>query len=134
MSLAQLIPLTGVVIVMTPQDVAQSIANKAIDMFRQLEASGSMPIPILGVVENMSGFICPKCGEESDLFRKGGGVRAAQRLDVPFLGAIPIDPTICISGDAGRPSMLTAPFSRQADAFRHIAGQVAARVSTLAMA
>jgi ATP-binding protein involved in chromosome partitioning len=133
MSLAQLIPLTGVVVVMTPQDVAQSIANKAIDMFRQLEASGSMPIPILGVVENMSGFICPKCGEESDLFRKGGGERAAHRLKVPFLGAIPIDPIICVSGDTGRPALLTSPDSRQADAFRHIAGQVAARISTVTM-
>jgi ATP-binding protein involved in chromosome partitioning len=133
MSLAQLIPLTGVVVVMTPQDVAQSIANKAVDMFRQLEASGSMPIPILGVVENMSGFVCPKCGEESDLFRKGGGERAAHRLNVPFLGAIPIDPTICVSGDAGRPALLAAPESLQAGAFRHIAGQVAARVSTVTM-
>src|SRR2546421_7121988 len=65
MSLAQLIPLTGVVIVMTPQDVAQTIANKAVDMFRQLEAAGGRHVPILGVVENMSGFICPNCGEES---------------------------------------------------------------------
>ena len=134
MSLAQLIPLTGVVIVMTPQDVAQSIANKAIDMFRQLEASGAAPIPILGIVENMSGFICSKCGEETDLFSRGGGVRAADRLGVPFLGRVPIDPTICVAGDAGRPALLMAPESAQAEAFRHIAGQVAARISTLAMA
>lgn len=131
MSLAQLIPITGVVVVMTPQDVAQSIANKAIDMFRQLEAAGVRKIPILGVVENMSGFVCPRCGEETPLFSKGGGQRAATRLGVPFLGAIPLDPMICVSGDAGRPSLLMAPESRQADAFRHIAGQVAARVSTV---
>ncbi len=132
MSLAQLIPLSGVVVVMTPQDVAWTIANKAVDMFRQLEAAGTRPIPILGVVENMSGFVCPKCGEETALFNKGGGERAAERLGVPFLGAVPIDPTICISGDAGQPALLMDPESRQADAFRHIAGQVAARASTLA--
>lgn len=131
MSLAQLIPLTGVVVVMTPQDVAQEIANKSILMFRMLEQSTSRPIPILGVVENMSGFICPSCGVETPLFRKGGGESAAQRLGVPFLGAIPLDPTICISGDEGTPAILMSPESRQADAFRRIAGQVAARVSTI---
>jgi ATP-binding protein involved in chromosome partitioning len=131
MSLAQLIPLTGVVIVMTPQDVAQQIANKSILMFRMLSESTGRDIPILGVVENMSGFVCPKCGEETALFRKGGGVDAAERLGVPFLGAVPLDPTICISGDAGEPSILMSPDSRQAEAFRLIAGQVAARVSTI---
>lgn len=133
MSLAQLIPLTGVVVVMTPQDVAQKVANKAIDMFRQLEAAGTRHIPILGVVENMSGFICPKCGEESALFSSGGGERAALRLNVPFLGAIPLDPMICVAGDAGKPALLMSPKSRQADAFRRIAGQVAAQTSILAM-
>ncbi len=131
MSLAQLIPLTGVVIVMTPQDVAQTIANKSVDMFRQMEASGGRHIPILGVVENMSGFVCPRCGEESPLFKKGGGERAAARLGVPFLGAVPIDPAISISGDAGQPALLMNPDSRQAEAFRTLAGNVAARVSTV---
>ena len=133
MSLSQLIPLSGVVVVMTPQDVAQNIANKAVDMFRQLEAAGGRHVPILGVVENMSGFVCPNCGTESPLFRKGGGERAAERLGVPFLGAIPLDPTITISGDAGTPAVVMDPESRQADAFRMIAGKVAARVSTLAV-
>jgi len=133
MSLAQLIPLTGVVIVMTPQDVAQQIANKSIAMFQMLEQSLGRPIPILGVVENMSGFICPKCGVETPLFGEGGGQRAAARLGVPFLGAVPLDPTICVSGDAGRPALLIEPESRQAHTFRHIAGQVAARVSTLTL-
>jgi ATP-binding protein involved in chromosome partitioning len=85
------------------------------------------------VVENMSGFVCPKCGEETALFNKGGGVRAAERLGVSFLGAVPIDPTICVAGDAGTPAIIMAPESLQAAAFRHIAGQVAARASTLAM-
>jgi ATP-binding protein involved in chromosome partitioning len=133
MSLAQLIPLSGVVIVMTPQSVAQNIANKAVDMFRQLEAAGGRHVPILGVVENMSGFICPSCGTESALFRKGGGEQAADRLGVPFLGAIPLDPTITLSGDSGTPAVVMDPESHQANAFEHIAGQVAARVSTLAV-
>jgi len=134
MSLAQLIPLTGVVVVMTPQDVAQQIANKSILMFRMLEQSTGRPIPILGVVENMSGFVCPTCGTETPLFSQGGGVRAAERLGVPFLGAVPLDPTICLAGDAGRPAILVAPDSIQAGAFRRIAGQVAARVSTVTLA
>lgn len=133
MSLAQLIPLTGVVVVMTPQDVAQQIANKSILMFRMLEQSTNRAIPILGVVENMSGFVCPACGTETPLFSKGGGERAAERLGVPFLGAIPLDPTICVSGDIGKPALLVAPESKQADAFRRIAGLVAARVSTITM-
>ncbi|MCC6731305.1 MAG: Mrp/NBP35 family ATP-binding protein [Chthonomonadales bacterium] len=131
MSLAQLIPLTGVVVVMTPQDVAQQIANKSIVMFRAMEQSTERDIPILGVVENMSGYVCPQCGVETPLFGSGGGERAAARLGVPFLGAIPIDPTITVSGDAGRPAILVEPGSRQAEAFRRVAGQVAARVSTL---
>jgi ATP-binding protein involved in chromosome partitioning len=131
MSLAQLIPLTGVVVVMTPQDVAREIANKAVLMFRMLEHSTGRRIPILGVVENMSGFVCPSCGVETPLFRKGGGEAAAVQLGVAFLGAVPVDPAITISGDAGEPAILLAPESKQAEAFRRIAGQVAARVSTL---
>jgi ATP-binding protein involved in chromosome partitioning len=134
MSLAQLIPITGVVVVMTPQDVAQQIANKSVLMFRMLEQSTERPIPILGVVENMSGFVCPHCGEETFLFNKGGGEKAAANLGVPFLGSVPLDPAICVSGDAGQPALLMAPDSRQAEAFRHIAGQVAARVSTVTLA
>jgi ATP-binding protein involved in chromosome partitioning len=79
----------------------------------------------------MSGFVCSHCGEETPLFRKGGGERAALALGVPFLGAVPLDPAITLSGDAGRPAILQVPDSRQAQAFRRIAGQVAARVSTV---
>ena len=131
MSLAQLIPITGVVVVMTPQDVAQQIANKSVLMFRMMEQSTQRSIPMLGVVENMSGFVCPKCGEETDLFRSGGGEESAVKLGVPFLGSIPLDPSICVAGDIGKPALLVAPESRQADAFRSIAGKVAARISTL---
>ncbi len=131
MSLAQLIPLTGVVVVMTPQDVAQQIANKAILMFRAMEEATERPIPILGVVENMSGFVCPECGAETDLFGSGGGFRASMRLGVPLLGSVPIDPAVCVSGDMGKPAILVAPDSRQAHAFRDIAGKVAAQISTV---
>ncbi|HSV72214.1 MAG TPA: Mrp/NBP35 family ATP-binding protein [Chthonomonadales bacterium] len=134
MSLVQIIPLTGVVIVTTPQDVAQEIATKAVLMFRTLEQSIERPIPILGIVENMSGFVCPSCGEETDLFGTGGGERAALNLKLPLLGSVPIDPSICLSGDAGRPSILMAPDSPQASAFRRIAGAVAARASIAAHA
>lgn len=133
MSLTQLIPITGVVIVLTPQDVAQQIANKAVIMFRTLEESSQRRIPILGIVENMSGFVCPRCNEEYDIFGSGGGLRASLRLGVPLLGSVPIDPTVCMAGDAGRPAILLAPESRQAEAFRRIAGQVAARASTVAL-
>jgi len=134
MSLAQLIPLTGVVIVMTPQDVAQRIANKSVVMFRTLEESTGRPLPILGIVENMSGFACPRCGTVTPLFGADGGRRAAERLGVPFLGAIPIDPAVTASGDAGQPAILLEPETAQAEAFRHIAGQVAARISRLSTA
>lgn len=133
MSLVQLMPLTGVVIVMTPQDVAQQIANKAIAMFRMLEESSERSLPILGIVENMSGFICPHCGVVSEVFGSGGGERAAERLGVPFLGRVPIDPLITASGDMGQPALILEPQSVQAEAFRKIAGQVAARISTLAL-
>lgn len=121
MSLAQLIPLSGVVIVMTPQQVAQDIANKSILMFRTMEQGLGRAIPILGIVENMSGSI----------FGSGGGERAAERLDVPFLGRVPMDAVISSSGDAGNPAVLAAPDTEQAEAFRRIAGTLAARVSVL---
>lgn len=133
MSLAQAIPLTGVVVVMTPQDVAQRIANKAIAMFRALEEGLGRPLPILGIVENMSGFVCPHCRQLSTVFGQGGGRRAAERLGVPFLGEVPMDPLITEAGDEGQPSILVDPESPQASAFRSIAEQMAARISALSM-
>jgi ATP-binding protein involved in chromosome partitioning len=121
MSLAQMVPISGVVIVMTPQQVAQDIGNKSVLMFRTLEQSTGRAIPILGVVENMSGAV----------FGTGGGERAAERFSVPFLGRVPLDPNICASGDAGMPAVLADPASEQAQAFRSIAGTLAARVSVV---
>lgn len=121
MTLAQQVPLSGVVIVMTPQKVAQEIANKSILMFRMLEASLNRKIPLLGIVENMSGGV----------FGSGGGETAAKHLDVPFLGRIPLDTVISECGDGGKPIAAKFPDSDSAKAFRAIASTLAARLSVL---
>ncbi len=120
LTLAQQVPLSGVVIVMTPQHVAQEIANKSVLMFRMLE-QGGRNIPLLGIVENMSGTV----------FGTGGGETAATRYSVPFLGRIPLDPHVCEGGDSGTPVLLTHPDSEAAVSFRNIAQALAARVSVL---
>jgi Mrp family chromosome partitioning ATPase len=97
LSIAQLIPGGHSVVVTTPQDVALLDARKAVMFARQVNMS------VLGVIENMSGFTCPHCGEPIELFKQGGGRRAAEELDVPFLGAVPLDPAVAASGDAGEP-------------------------------
>ena len=96
LTLSQLLPLTGAVIVCTPQDVALLDAVKAIAMFRKVR------IPVLGLVENMSGFVCPSCGQRHDIFGSGGARQRAEELDVPFLGDVPIELQIRESGDEGR--------------------------------
>ena len=97
LSVAQLVPATGAVIVTTPQDVSILDSRKAVVFARRLN------LKVLGIVENMSGLVCPHCGKRIDLFKTGGGERAAREMRVPFLGRIPIDPTIVVSGDEGRP-------------------------------
>jgi Mrp family chromosome partitioning ATPase len=98
LSVAQLIPgIYGVIIVTTPQEVALLDSRKAVNFARALK------IPVLGIVENMSGFICPYCGKGMDLFKSGGGEKAALEMKVPFLGRIPLDPSIVAAGDDGRP-------------------------------
>lgn len=134
MTLAQSVPITGVVIVMTPQDVAFTIAGKSVAMFRRMEEGLGRPIPILGVIENMSGFACPHCGEVTPIFVGKGGKHAAQRLEVPFLGSIPLDPNISLSGDEGVPAIVSHPESAQAKAFREIAQALAAQCSIHSMA
>lgn len=99
-SLTQTVPLTGAVIVTTPSDVALQDARKAIEMFRQVK------VDILGIVENMSYFVCPHCGHEIDVFSKGGGQRTAEQFGVPFLGSIELDPDIRKAGDSGHPIVL----------------------------
>jgi ATP-binding protein involved in chromosome partitioning len=125
LSLVQSVPLAGGVIVTTPQDVALSDARKGVMMFRQVET------PILGIVENMSYFACPHCGERTEIFSTGGGERISEMYRVPFLGRIPLDTAIRIGGDEGKPVNISAPESPTAAAFRQMARQLAARISTL---
>src|ERR1700716_4133923 len=126
LSLSQLIPLSGVVIVTTPEDVALRDVAKGMAMFKQLE------VPIIGVVENMSYFICPNCSDKHDLFGRGGGERIAQTFGVPFLGQIPLQLNVRLGGDEGQPVVLADPESPAAKALAFVAGEVARQVSVLA--
>ncbi|MDH5253696.1 MAG: Mrp/NBP35 family ATP-binding protein, partial [Nitrospira sp.] len=123
LTLSQSVPLTGTVIVTTPQQAALSVALKALKMWRQ---SG---VTILGMVENMSYFICPGCGTRTNIFDSGGAERAATEANVPFLGRLPIDLRIRESGDQGHPLVLADPQSPSAAVFRGIAARIAAQVS-----
>jgi ATP-binding protein involved in chromosome partitioning len=127
LTLAQSIPLGGAVIVMTPQDLAMHIAVKALAMFRQLN------VPILGIIENMSGFVCPHCGSHSAIFRQGGARRASERLGVPFLGEIPLDPRVCQTSDRGKPIVTSVPDSPAAEAFRRVSEMLGDRVKEKAL-
>ncbi len=123
LSLTQLVPMTGAVMVTTPQEVSLIDVRKGADMFRRTK------VPILGVVENMSTFVCPCCKAETAIFDRGGGERAAKEWGVPFLGGVPIDPSVRAAGDAGVPVVASHPESAAAEAFRRIARNVACRVS-----
>lgn len=123
LSLAQLVPLTGAIIVVTPQDVAIEDGAKAIAMFRKLN------VPILGLIENMSSFICPHCNEAVDIFGKGGGREACQQYEVEFLGDVPIDPRVRVGGDEGAPVVVAHPDSPVAEQFVQLAKTVAGKVS-----
>jgi ATP-binding protein involved in chromosome partitioning len=126
LSLSQLIPLSGVVIVTTPQDVALQDVAKGMAMFKQLE------VPVIGVVENMSYFICPNCNDKHELFGRGGGERIAKSFGVPFLGQIPLQPNVRLGGDEGQPVVMSDPDSPAAQALNAVAGEVARHVSVLA--
>ncbi len=125
LTLAQSAFLSGAVVVTTPQDVALEDVYRAVRMF------GEVRVPIVGIVENMSGFVCPHCGAATAIFRSGGGQSASERVGAPLLGRVPLDPEICEGGDAGLPIVVAHPDSPQAAAFRSIAGEVAARLSVL---
>jgi ATP-binding protein involved in chromosome partitioning len=118
LTLVQKVPLSGVVIVTTPQDVALLDVVRGIQMFEETRA------PVIGVVENMSGFVCSHCGHETPIFGKGGGKRTSDRYGVPFLGAVPIEPLVRECGDAGRPVVASHPDSVSARAFREVADSV----------
>lgn len=123
LTLAQVLSLTGVVIVSTPQHVALGIAAKAHAMFKQLH------VPILGVIENMSYFVCPRCGERTDIFSHGGARRMGEHVHAPFLGEIPLDEALRESGDRGVPITAQPDPTPQRDAFDTVAKAMAAQVS-----
>ncbi len=116
-TLAQQAHLTGAVIVTTPQQVALGVAKKGLQMFDQVN------VPILGIIENMSGFTCPKCGEHTAIFKEGGGAKMAEDFGVSFLGGIPLDPALMEGGESGKPVVLSNPESPSAQAFEMIAEQ-----------
>lgn len=118
LTMAQNVPLAGAVIVSTPQDLALIDARRGVAMFRKVE------VPILGVVENMSTFICPNCGTRHDIFGHGGARTEAQRIGVPFLGEIPLAMTIREKSDAGLPVVVSEPDGPHAKAYRGIAEKV----------
>src|SRR5881296_2575319 len=126
LSLSQVIPLSGVVMVTTPQAVALLDVRKAVAMFQRLN------VPIIGVVENMSVFACPHCGERTAIFGEAGGQRIADEYGVPLLARIPLDPETRVGGDSGMPITLRRPASPQAAAFRDLAAAVSRRLDELA--
>ncbi len=125
LSLVQALTLAGAVIVTTPQAVALADVVKGLEMFRQMQ------VPILGVVENMSYYVCPDCGHRHDIFAHGGGQRVSEQLQVPFLGEIPLAEDTRAGGDAGKPVVLARPESPAATAFIAIADAVKSRVEAL---
>ena len=118
LTMAQQVPLKGAVIVSTPQDLALVDARRGIAMFQRVN------VPVLGIVENMSTFVCPHCGKNSDIFGHGGARHEAERLGVPFLGEVPLDIAIREKSDAGMPVVATAPDSAHAQIYRDIAAKV----------
>jgi ATP-binding protein involved in chromosome partitioning len=123
LSMAQQAPLSGAIIVSTPQDLALIDARKGLNMFRQVN------VPVLGIIENMSYFICPKCGERSDIFGHGGAEHEAETLGLPFLGAVPLHIDIRVRSDAGQPIVATQPAGVHARIFREIAARAWSEVA-----
>ena len=114
LTMAQKVPLAGAIIVSTPQDIALLDARKAIEMFRKVD------VPILGVIENMSTYVCPSCGHEDHIFGHGGAREEAEKRSVPFLGEIPLTPEIRLKGDDGTPITVAEPNSQSAQAFKNV--------------
>jgi len=125
LSVIQLIPeMDGAIIVTIPSEASQRVVKKAISFARELK------VPIIGIIENMSGFVCPNCGAEVDIFKKGGGLKMAQELSVPYLGSIPLDPSICVASDEGTPFALKNPTSPAVKSFVAIVEKVEAFINS----
>ena len=122
LTMSQRVPLAGAVIVSTPQDIALADARKGLNMFRKVD------VPVLGLIENMSYFVCPHCGERSDIFSHGGARREAERLDTDFLGEIPLDIVIRETSDSGQPIVVSQPDSPHALAYLAIADKIWAKI------
>ena len=123
LTIAQQVPLAGAVIVSTPQDIALIDARRGLSMFEKVD------VPVLGIIENMSYFLCPHCGERSEIFSHGGARREAERLGTDFLGEVPLDLQIRETSDDGRPVTVSDPGSPNAQLFREIAAKVWGKVS-----
>ncbi|MCB2109255.1 MAG: P-loop NTPase, partial [Rhodobacteraceae bacterium] len=123
LTMSQRVPLAGAVIVSTPQDIALLDARKGLNMFRKVE------VPILGVIENMSYYVCPKCGQREDIFDHGGAHRTADELGAEFLGEIPLDLKIRLTSDAGTPIVVSDPDSAHAKAYMAIAEKIWAKLT-----
>ncbi len=124
LSLVQLVHVDGAVMVTTPQGVATADVLKSIKMFEHVD------VPVLGLIENMSGFACPHCGQSTDLFGRGGGRKLAATAGVPFLGEVPLGASVVSAGDAGRPSVTSSPESPESTAFVELARRIAEAVET----
>src|SRR5262249_24611172 len=122
LSLTQLIPLTGAIMVTTPQQVAVIDVVKAISMFKKVE------VPILGVIDNMAYYVCPSCGHHDEIFSRGGGRKLAQEVGSAFLGEIPIDTKVRFGGDTGVPVVVGAPDSEHSRIFMELAAEAAGRM------
>ena len=123
LTLSQKIPVSGAVIVTTPQDIALLDARKGLKMFEKVE------VPVLGVVENMSIHICSQCGHAEHIFGEGGGKRMAEESGVDYLGALPLDLTICQQADAGKPTVVSDPDSKNAELYKEISRNMAAKLA-----
>ena len=123
LTLAQKVPVSGAVIVTTPQDIALLDARKGFKMFEKVE------VPVLGIIENMSTHICSKCGHEEHIFGEGGGMKMSEDYDVDFLGSLPLDISIRENTDSGRPPVVADPDGRIAQIYRDIARRVAAKLA-----
>jgi len=126
LTIAQTIPITGILVVTTPQDIAMNVAVKAVGMFNKLN------VPIVGVVENMSYLECPHCKEHIHIFGKGGGQKVSEQFNVPFIGEIPLHPQIMEGSDIGKPVTISEPNSMQSLAFSKVAKMIAGRISIIA--
>ena len=123
LTISQKVPLSGAVIVTTPQDISLIDARKGLAMFQKVN------VPVVGIIENMSTFVCPHCGEATDIFKRGGGERTSELLGCSFLGRIPLDPAIVEGGDAGEPIVVSQPEGPHAESFRSVAEAVVVEVS-----